>query len=106
MSNRKQIARAFRLAKERILLPNDPLMEDGKHEFICNAIDALCQDGKIPDKDAANIVQHRIWPHTTLNSWVVHNVLGGDWSNCRYRNMQEYRHRWLDELIREFSTEK
>lgn len=77
-----------------------------KHEFICNALSQAGERGVKGADDAIAVIEARIYPHSTLNAWVVHTVLGGDWNRCGSHAMQDYRHRWVNELIREFSAKK
>lgn len=107
MNQNKEIALAFRTVKGLLATPADilPGKSLAKHEFICNAL-GQAGDMGVTVGAAIDVIQKRIAPHGTLNAWVVHNVLGGDWNKCGSHAMQEYRHRWVDELIREFSAKK
>ena len=106
MSKNKEIVRILKAAKPLLATGDDVRFcrrsLNRKHEFICHALDEAGGE----DNPASEIIQERIAPHGTLNAWVVHNVLGGNWNLVGERDMQEYRHRWLDELIREFSAKK
>lgn len=106
MSRNKQIAQAFKSVKPHLQTAEESQRDNfEKHEFICNALEKVSQLGVQVDA-ATDLIQQRIAPHRTLNAWVVHNVLGGDWNLCGRPAMQDYRHRWVDELIREFSAKK
>jgi len=84
--------------------------------FICVALDRACYRGEITERQASNaiaLVRERLGSHYTLNNWVCENIPGfreiqeeaqarGD--HQTYLNMvQEFRVRWLDALIKEFS---
>ena len=106
MTKNKKIVRALKAIQDHLQTAEESQRgDDKKHEFICNALEQAGRSGVQVD-EAIDLIQERIAPHKTLNAWVVHNVLGGNWNLCGRHDMQEYRHRWVKELIREFSAKK
>lgn len=74
-------------------------------EFICWAIEdgTPAGDWRVSGVDyAKKVIQERISPFTTVEWWLQekHNIRC--WNLTR-KNLQSYRHAWLEELIREFS---
>jgi hypothetical protein len=76
-----------------------------KERYICTAISTASECGY---SDAAGarlaraMIEERIAPLYTIESWLSINV--PDAYDARYKNVvQQYRHRWLDALIEEFS---
>ena len=60
-----------------------------------------------PYKRAKRIIHQRIAPHYDLDSWVRKNVKGSYKVLNKAdgeQQMQAYRHRWLDALIKEFES--
>ena len=82
-------------------------------KFICHAIDKAADyhgakafsEKRKPYVRAKLIISLRIAPNFTLFTWVYDNVDGARkvvWSRKGEQQMQAYRHRWLDALIKEF----
>lgn len=87
--------------------------------YICHAIEDVSWDNGLrpthiyydrrfaPYNRVKKIIQQRIQPHMCLETWVRHNVKGS-WRTLNKINsseqMQAYRHRWLDALIKEYET--
>mgnify|MGYP000703372474 CR=1 FL=1 len=87
---RRQIAAAFRHARQRI--------ECRYNTFICVAL----LDSRAPAyKKARRIVQKRIHPHVELDHWVKVQCPE---AHLTEKNMRAYRLAWLDELIKEFES--
>lgn len=90
----------FRAAKP-FLNPGDASCIAG---FICFAITETAQRGIIPESDAAiahNIVMTRLDGHATVQQWLK-NVAGIPDSERPWDQVQQYRHRWLDQLALEW----
>jgi hypothetical protein len=107
--NPARIACAFRAALHFLAGPNDfkqsPVV---KQEFICVSIDLAIQ-GKLVDADvgdaAIDVIMERIYPALTVNEWAwsknLLDINNKDREGCA-RELQEFRHRWVNELAREF----
>ena len=98
IATRKEIARAFRNAKSHL---KTGAVGPGSY-FVCIAI--IMHPGtprRISDA-AQKVVSDRIAPHPSVAAWLrlQPEVCHG---NMDTKNLQEYRHRWLDSLIEEFS---
>jgi hypothetical protein len=60
-----------------------------------------------PYKRAQKRIQERIHPHYDLELWLCYNVPGAYkviYKIHSREQVQAYRHRWLDALIKEFET--
>lgn len=108
MITRKQIAKAFRNAVPYLGKEDDTRLDI----FICHAIESgnsqghACRMAIDPiGRAARKIIQDRIAPCFTLNDWLrtTHGISG--W-HAGPNAMQEYRHAWLQELIKEFETKE
>ena len=103
---RAQIARALKIAK---LLVSETYYCGDKEQFICHALararnEDLCSAGETIA--AEKMIMGRLGPGSyCLEDWIEarfgHKVIDDTW---RTNAMQEYRHRWLDALILEFSN--
>lgn len=98
------IAEAFRAAKTKLAATRDEWRTGNKHEFICHAIRANTPGGSA----AIKIINDRLNCCGTVTSWVITYAPGAkDLANedpIGFDNeVQIYRHRWLDALIKEFS---
>lgn len=81
--------------------------------YICHAIEDTAPDLVFrsrrfaPYNRAKKIIQQRIHPEMSLDDWVRKNVKGS-WRTLNKHNsleqMQAYRHRWLDALIKEYEA--
>ena len=87
--------------------------------YICHAIDDVAWGNGLytssgyhdrlsaPYNRAKKIIQQRIHPHMSLEDWALDNVKGS-WrtinKNDSCKQMQAYRHRWLDALIKEYKA--
>lgn len=106
--HRKQIAAAFKLAKARLWNGRGDYPPPAKEEFICHAIGSNTKQGLAAQK----VVQKRLGKRAhgedrTVVDWLYDFVpeFNGsmDWQS-RQLLAQEYRRRWLDALIKEFSA--
>lgn len=116
-SKRQEIAKAFKRAKA--LLANENEIEfgqvtvKGKHRWICYAIDwSTPTDHTSAERDAHEeaeyIVSTRLGQKAYLDGWVIENCRAAEELELSnrpqfQREMQAFRHRWLDALIEEFS---
>lgn len=76
------------------------------HRYICDAVKWAAYAGSQSEYFAASCLSDRIQrslgSHNTAEEWLrcVHNV---PVKQLTYENMREYRLRWLDTLIKEYS---
>ena len=104
MTSRAEIAAAFRAGKA-LLWDGAEAMEQ-KSEFICNAIQFASRDGFIHPEvalAAVNVVMQRISPYGIATAWLGNTIGWDKVSHAARADNQEWRHRWLDSLIEEFS---
>lgn len=95
---RLKIADAFRAAKKR--LAKGPGGTKATH--ICWALgDAseACEISWTAFINAKRIIEQRLAPYSAVSGWLVANVK----SDISFKDLQQYRHLWLDALIKEFS---
>lgn len=109
---RRQIGEVFKRAKTKVM-PEIGFPETGQTRYICYAISSSIPAGATREDmefaDAAEaVITNRISPHAFLDEWVLKNAPGArellnqDFAEF-HRQMQGFRHRWLDALIKEFS---
>jgi hypothetical protein len=105
MATRREICEAFTIAK-RLTARNREECTWGfqRYEFICHALKKL---GHLPGADAAiKIIQERFKTDdslsTTIYAW-LYDVAGVRSGLLTDDNVQAYKHRWLDSVIKEFS---
>lgn len=94
----------FRTAKT-YLWDGQGMYQPSSHDYICCAIsDAYYMGGASATAvaHATSVIRARLGSFTRVESWLVH-VTKVDVSQLRPANVQAYRHRWLDALIKEFS---
>ena len=107
MNNRLLIAHALKAAKPYLVKSNwtdDQSTE--KSLFICCALDKARRHRKISDTaaDAAEkVIMNRLGGYYTAAGWLS-NKIGTDAVKAAGATaLQEWRHRWLDSMIKEFS---
>lgn len=109
MATRKQIAAAFKAAKELTAVDAAGCLGDewhgrgstGRFEFICHALEKIALPGA---RAAKEIIRDRfhVCGTTSVYVWLMEAanipayLLTDD-------NVQAYKHRWLDSVIKEFS---
>jgi hypothetical protein len=99
-----KLACAFRAAQKYI---SKSVADRDSPSFICIGLQRAARAGRI-DFDtriaAEAIVCKRIYPHYTVESWLVDQGLipKEDRPAGTYNLVQDYRHRWLEELAREY----
>ena len=105
-----QIACAFRAAEFYLQKPKDWHRSSiSAKRYICHAIEEAKSNGRISrdTRDAAiSVILERIAPYKALENWAEsQGLLNWNW-RCdpeeHFRIMQEFRHRWLKKLAREF----
>ena len=115
----KKVSAVFKQAKTR-LWDGQPNWVD-KSMYICHAIEDVAPELSLrplqsqryydrryaPYNRAKKIIQQRIHPEMALEDWVLKNVKGS-WRTLNRsdscKQMQAYRHRWLDALIKEYEA--
>ncbi len=100
MTNKK-LAKIFREAKANL---STGYGQTGSEVFICHAIDNTSFDMGIGE--AIDIIQTRLNGLTSIEDWLVHNKYLEKNELVEYTRIgqiQAFRHRWLDSLIKEFS---
>ena len=113
----KQIVNALKNIKRRHLVRENETfsyyyLNDEKERFICYAL------SKLKDRDTAdwieeNVINKRMESnYITLEEWITRRICGfmdrNLFHNLSFTNegkakMQEYRHAWVSQLIKEFS---
>lgn len=103
---RKEIAEVFKEAK-RFLSP--VRRGSGLNEFICHAIDDTRMTSEIDyrmAKAAQDVIMERVGKAYTAETW-LRDELGDESIDAVLEDnpdaVQEWRHAWLDSLIKEFS---
>lgn len=104
------------LKETKRYLGTESRVESGKSRFICHAADRILLPFRYVIA-VQRLVQSRLGNCTTVESWLACNVKGlnlnhlgvlsytDTWQPVDPVEVQAYRHRWLDSLIEEFSSE-
>lgn len=102
-TSRKQIAAAFTLAKRGLAKSHREIMNEEGEEFICRALDHLWQTAAA--EDAKHIIKTRfgLSNYGTIYAW-LDDVAKIDPELLTNDNVQAYKHRWLDSVIKEFNA--
>ena len=99
----------FKIAKTHLSVAyEDSLM--GPQKFICNSLDLAAYKRQITRDEyhrCQRIVQGRMGDAETIEAWLAHmghipTRFLHDKDLCQ--RIQDYRHAWVDELIREFEA--
>jgi hypothetical protein len=101
-TSNKQIAVIFKEAKKYLALN----CSDSKYSYICMAIDEVAvKDSKQWENcvRAKFIISERLNGKYTVREWLIANGFRTSDDEIHSDQMQKYRHRWLDSLIKEFS---
>jgi hypothetical protein len=104
MNKRQQIHKALKAAKP--FLSKTHQCGD-KEEFICHALERLDEANEVGGELATEMIMERIglWNHT-LENWIRAKI-GNDKVDAAMDinrdALQQYRHRWLNSMIAEFS---
>ncbi len=106
-ARRKLLRQAFKAAKI-YLARNGADIQSRKpadEEFICSSLDRAHLNGHISRETAdlaSDMIMERIWPSVTACRW-IQQATGLSYSSMTEDDVQQWRHRWLDSLIWEFS---
>lgn len=100
---RKQICEAFKNAVNYLTLPTESCYYDPrKTSYVCFAISRnICRTNKA-QVAARKVIMQRLNGYGDVQDWLENR--GVHHSMFTHVNLQEYRHRWLQELIKEFSA--
>lgn len=111
-----KVSQVFKQAKRYLWNGKQGWMHKGETAYICHAINTAAYKNGFHDEDswqyapykrAKRIIQQRIDPYHELGDWVRKNVKGSYKTLNKinaHEQMQAYRHRWLDALIKEFEA--
>ncbi len=99
MQKKKRLAIALALKNAKPYLSRG---NDGKEEFICYSIELGNQFEPYRAALAKYLIMERLDGCATAEEWLKHRV-GADTVAAGRRVLQDWRHRWLDALITEFS---
>jgi hypothetical protein len=105
MTDRKALSLVFRRARLYLAARGENFRWQDK--YICHAIDSV-QGATLLERIAArNIITDRIEPFNCVEGWLVHmaQVIHQDEVPGMEDQIQQFRHRWLDELAHEFNKE-
>ena len=82
-----------------------------KLSYICDSISSAYYEGHITHKAkiaAVKTIMSRLCPHVSVGQWLEHNVgyriKFGREHDTYNKQVQAYRHRWVDALIEEFEA--
>lgn len=106
MTRNERIVRALIRAKRRL---SETYAIGSKDQFICFALYRTVEwdGGSYNDYlDARNLVLERLAPFNCVEDWLKANIGHKAFYAARQKNqdvIQEYRHLWLDALIKELS---
>lgn len=79
---------------------------DGKEQFICLAIDEARLRGECDSygaKLAVKLIGERLRGCPTIEMWLEYNIPHFNERDIRSDSVQQYRHRWMNALIKEFN---
>lgn len=102
---RKEIAAVFRAAKKYLWDGHGVYLASSSVYICCAISDVYYLGGTSIQAAAANatsVIQASLGYHSCVESWLA-KVAKVDVSLLNPANVQAYRHRWLDALIKEFS---
>lgn len=104
----KEIAVIFKEAKKYLA----KCLDDNLPNYICFAIDKVAENNHTKRHScsrAKRIINERLGKSFTVFNWLVSNGFMKennfeDINHHEHDQLQKYRHRWLDSLIKEFSA--
>lgn len=102
---RASLAKAFKAAKS-FLYKGPPYTSRDKTAHICFAIEHACHVGRLTVDESELSRAHirlLLGNNGTVSGW-LRDHLDVQESERTSENVQQFRHRWLDALIKEFST--
>lgn len=105
---RKRLRQVFKAAKLYLASNEEEFhqMNPRTKEFICIAIDQACRNGhfhRLAADDAQDLIMLRIDGSGSARTWLHHRVGHEEVETAGRTAVQQWRHRWLDSLIEEFS---
>ena len=86
----------------RLLKKAKKKIQSGKSSFICFAIGGVGGECKLDVIKLKAEIRRRLYPYYFLETWLECDV-GIKCEELTNKNMREYRLRWIDALIKEFS---
>lgn len=105
-AQRRELAAAFRAAKPLLWSGKDRVIPPGQTGYICYALRGAYFRGSVlgpTSRLAQELIAGRLDGHSTAVDWLYHRR-GVPMSLLTSENVQDWRHRWLDMLIEEFSS--
>jgi hypothetical protein len=79
-------------------------MEPNANAFLCWAIeDGVGRNESRGSHLAQQMIHERIKPDLVVTDWLLDRIGYSAWADATAEDFQEYRHRWLDAMIKEFS---
>lgn len=111
MKNKKLAVKILREAKGYLTKNHKVYNSDHcTSKFICVSMDLAC-DGEPTRSERyqtktqlKKLIESRIAPYINLESWLENKKLtSGKFNVDQFNQIQAYRHRWLDSLIKELS---
>ena len=104
MNKRQQIHKALVEAKPYLAWNEEQI--DYTYSYICWAIEEAEHEGKISNHSAnlaKNMIMKRLGEFLGVDNWLTYKIGWIAVKDAGKDAMQEYRHRWLDSMIKEFS---
>jgi hypothetical protein len=99
----KRMAEALRAAKPRL---TTKMYTDEGDTFICVALKNAFEANEIPlaaYRRAEKMISNRIWPYYTAEEWLRGTIGHADVNAAGESAVQQWRHKWLDSMVKEFS---
>jgi len=106
MNKRQHIHKALKAAKPLLSRSKVHSVVAGKAAYLCWALEDSNSNGEISNlacEVTKKMIMDRLDSHITVRDWLITNVGFYEVKRAGEDAMQEYRHRWLDALIKEFS---
>lgn len=103
---REAIAKALRAAKKNLRTGQPTVMLSTKQNHICFALDEAAWYGQCSyyaAELARQLIMSRLHPWHTVRRWLDREV-GVPPEQLTSKKVQAYRHRWVDSLIKEFTS--
>jgi len=104
MASKRQIAKAFKAAKK--YLWKGEINGPGT-SYICFALSKAEDNGDITQEQsdcACDVISERLGgTYATVPSWLRERIGARAFNKVTFKQIQAYRHAWLDQLIKEFS---
>jgi len=99
------IAAALRASKKFLARNADEIHDcwsSNRYEYICHALERVSLDRGFAVWEACRLIHRRLYPESTVDEWLSnHGVLIEDLNED---DVQAYRHRWVDALIKELES--